>query len=172
MRRLINALFGGPMEFRVPEDEAYVAAELRKALAELQAKGGRDRRAAQAVHSYYVLNRPARRQDVARGLRRLRYVLKGKRTTGLLAHLRPALPLPSIPPTRPRNGWVSVKEAAALTGYSEEHIRNWVLPRHPRIRRRVAQGAIFVRQADIVAYKAKQVRRGYGPKRRRKGARK
>ena len=65
---------------------------------------------------------------------------------------------------RPRGGWIPLAEAERLTGYSNDHLRGWILPQHKEIRRVKVAGQVYVVRRQILAYARRQRGRGYGPR--------
>jgi len=163
IRQLLADLGGGGATDVVmtPEAEDRAARAIRQALGEMLAGKPKDREAALAVHAKYLLGRPipARDKALLRGLRRLRSFRE------VQAAIREGQPVFRFPdPASPGRGWVTVEEAARITGYSEDHIRGWVLREHPEIQRRIWQGKLYVRKRDITRYARRQRKRGYGPR--------
>ena len=153
------------------EAEASAARVLRGAIGELlRASEKRDYEAGLAVAELMVgrplkalgvRTRQQRRQLVARGLRRLRSnpevreVLASAQTNRCW-----------LPSRRPGGGWITIAQTADLTGYSIDHIRGWILPNHPEIRRRKCRTRAYLCKRDVLRYAKKQRRRGYGPRRK------
>ena len=144
-----------------PEEEAEANRAARAALGRmLRSKSARDRAAARAVYArYFGVGEEGTRGLRARGLRRLRA------DPEVLRSILKAEPDPTTKQYLPHMagaGWITVREAAQLTGYSEDHIRGWIA-RKGKVRSRKVKEMVYVNRAEVLAYARKMRARGYGP---------
>lgn len=132
------------------EAEARAARAVRQALGWLLHT---HRGEALAIHRHLIRGQllPRRGADTVcqrmeEGIRRMR------RLPEVQAALGAARPVRFADPGRPPCGWVSIRKASRLTGYTEGHLRDWVLAHHPEIRRCRVRGRVYARWRDVVEY--------------------
>jgi len=141
------------------ESEAEASRAAREALGRmLRSKKAGNRQAAKEVYArYFGVGDEGDRALLAKGLRRLRADPEVQRCIRL-AEPDPTANLHASAGA----GWITVREAARLTGYSEDHLRGWIV-RTGRVRSRKIGTAVYVNKSKIKTYARKMRARGYGP---------
>jgi len=144
-----------------PEEESRAAQAVRAALGRmLRSARKQDMIAARAVYAeYFGIGEEWPKIALARGLRRLRAdpevrrLMRASRADPTTGFIRPTAGA----------GWITVREAARLSRYSEDHIRKWLVGKG-KIRSRTVKGRIYVNRSEIRSYARKMTVRGYGPR--------
>jgi len=145
----------------MPEEESQAARAARAALGRmLRSAKKQDIIAARAVYAeYFGVGEEWPKIALARGLRRLRADPEVRR----LIHASRADPTTRFVRPTAGAGWITVREAARLSGYSEDHIREWLVGKG-KIRSRIVAKRIYVNRSEIKSYVRKMTVRGYGPR--------